>query len=231
MLVLEESPAELMFSSLGSRSTMGFTDPTSFSERGTGAGSTVTYSPSAPRLLYCPGDTRAVAGPILMGVSTNTMDSAQGQMGIDFSMLILDPRLVLVVRVDSPLLPLLDRSSLLWARDLGGRTPIRISSMDCDEFIMLSCSTFYPNSLGYQCCAVRERANQLTEGDKTKQDKLLTVLFQVEQISIFNYQCTLTITRNESCLIWTPLTCSSASRTCRRAQWISGACRKQGSSV
>ena len=105
-----------------------------------------TSPPTAPRLQYCLGDIRVVAGLIPSGVSINPTDLDLCLTGVDSSSMSSSaaPQPILFDRTDRPGLLLLDRSIRCRFNSRAtaclGRAPINIglfSSMDCDKSILL----------------------------------------------------------------------------------------------
>ena len=70
----------------------------------TPAGSVVSSTPAVPMLLYLVGDVSAVAGPMPMGVSTKSIESVLGWVGVESSSISAAEPRVLLVRMDRPLL-------------------------------------------------------------------------------------------------------------------------------
>ena len=73
----------------------------------TPAGSVVSSTPAVPISLYLVGDVNAVAGPMPMGVSTKSIESVLGLVGVESSSISAAEPRVLLVWMKHPLL-------LLW---------------------------------------------------------------------------------------------------------------------
>ena len=103
----------------------------------------MSSTPAVPISLYLVGDVSAVAGPIPMGVSTKSVDSVLGRIGVDSSSISAAEPRVLLERMDRPLLLLLVLSICSRARSRAacvlGRAPIKtgMSSIDLERSIVL----------------------------------------------------------------------------------------------
>ena len=98
---------------------------------------------TVPISLYLVGDVSAVAGPIPMGVSTKSIESVLGLVGVESSSISAAEPLVLLVWIERPLLLLrvfsIGRRARSRAACVLGRAPINtgISSIDFERSIVL----------------------------------------------------------------------------------------------